>query len=161
VCSRCFEEKPNTSDFFGAKSPSQIKDGTKNLLHGVCKACKSKRSVAWTKANRGKVNAYHAAVRANKKAYIDSLKSKPCMDCRQTFPPYVMDYDHLPQFEKLFEISEAWARKLSLKKILEEIKKCELVCHNCHRIREYNRRNDTIKALREKVAAKSLVSDEE
>jgi hypothetical protein len=29
------------------------------------------------------------------KAYVDELKSRPCVDCGVRYPPYVMDFDHV------------------------------------------------------------------
>lgn len=69
--------------------------------------------------------------------FINKLKSNPCTDCGNTFPPICMDFDHLR--DKSFNIGEVYARLTSEKTILEEIAKCELVCANCHRIRTQNR----------------------
>jgi len=49
-----------------------------------------------------------------------------------------MQWDHLPEFEKLGEISGK-LRNHGRAKILAEIGKCELVCANCHAIRTYKR----------------------
>jgi len=58
----------------------------------------------------------------------------PCVDCGLVLPVYVMHWDHLPGYEKIDEISSMVAsRKRSA--VLEEIKKCELVCANCHVMR--------------------------
>jgi len=135
ICNKCGQSK--TLDKYSKKSPSQGEG-----YSGTCKQCTSNRSIAWTKANRGKVNAYHKTVREQKKAYVNALKNKPCTDCGNTFPEVCMDFDHLPQYEKSFEINQAWARKLSLSKIIDEIKKCELVCSNCHRIRGQKREEE-------------------
>ena len=54
------------------------------------------------------------------------------------FPHQVMQWDHLPGYEKLGDLSEDfWGR--SREEILAEIAKCELVCTNCHTIRTFNR----------------------
>ena len=66
---------------------------------------------------------------------VQSAKNGPCMDCKIKYPYYVMDFDH--RENKLFNISSCYA--LDLKKIEEEIKKCDVVCANCHRIRTYNK----------------------
>lgn len=63
------------------------------------------------------------------------LKSNPCTDCNNNFPPCALDFDHLMNKQNL--VSSLWNRKESV--ILEEISKCELVCANCHRIRTFNR----------------------
>jgi hypothetical protein len=49
-----------------------------------------------------------------------------------------MHWDHLPEFEKLGEISGN-LRDHGRAKVLAEISKCELVCANCHAIRTYTR----------------------
>ncbi len=68
---------------------------------------------------------------------IRQLKAEtPCTDCKINYPYYVMDFDHLLDKESLV------ARLINdnKKKALEnEIKKCEIVCSNCHRQRTYNR----------------------
>lgn len=69
--------------------------------------------------------------------WIDSLKNKPCVDCKFPYPPYVMHFDHL--YGKSYNISEMHNRGFSKKRILEEIAKCELVCANCHAIRTHDR----------------------
>lgn len=62
----------------------------------------------------------------------------PCTDCGKIYPWYVMDYDHV-RGEKKFNLSIAGSKMFSIKKIDEEIDKCEVVCANCHRIRTFTR----------------------
>lgn len=70
---------------------------------------------------------------------VMQLKSQPCMDCGKTYPPVVMDFDHRPGEEKLFNVAKAMADRRGMKKVLDEIAKCDLVCSNCHRIRTWLR----------------------
>jgi len=49
-----------------------------------------------------------------------------------------MQWDHLPEFHKLGDISGSWTGR-SEQEILAEIAKCELVCTNCHTIRTFKR----------------------
>ena len=75
-----------------------------------------------------------AARRLRNRIYIRELKEKgECVDC-QIKDWRVLDYDHLPGCEKLFDISVAPERGYSIDKIANEIAKCELRCANCHRI---------------------------
>jgi hypothetical protein len=68
---------------------------------------------------------------------VDSLKTgKCCEDCKIEYPPFVMDWHHIDPTQKSFGIGQGRVRH-SIKKILEEIAKCVLLCSNCHRIREY------------------------
>lgn len=70
---------------------------------------------------------------------MDSLKrDKPCTDCGDHFPPYVMQWDHLPGHAKVDEVgSMVGSRRREV--ILAEIAKCELVCANCHVVRTVTR----------------------
>lgn len=86
-------------------------------------------------------------VRIEKRAFIRLVKeSNPCQDCENFFIPEVMEFDHV-RGAKSFELSNCaslgWAR------IIRELKKCDLVCANDHRIRTYNRRTSlSLKHLR-------------
>ena len=73
-----------------------------------------------------------------KQNFIDALKDVPCADCSIKYPPYVMDFDHLPQYSKEFTISRS--THITMEALLLEVAKCEIVCANCHRIRTYNRK---------------------
>lgn len=75
----------------------------------------------------------------NKRIFFWGLKQKPCVDCKMRYFPVAMDFDHLPKYKKL-AINGLTA--MSKERLLLEIKKCELVCANCHRIRTWKRRND-------------------
>lgn len=71
--------------------------------------------------------------------YIQEIKSTtPCADCKEFFPYYIMDFDHLPGVEKKFEIGGANSAT-SLQALKDEIAKCEIVCANCHRHRTFMR----------------------
>lgn len=58
------------------------------------------------------------------------------MDCGGTFPPECMDFDHV-RGVKEFAVSKS--RFNTMKRVLAEIAKCDLVCANCHRIRTSKR----------------------
>lgn len=70
----------------------------------------------------------------------DIKESTPCVDCGRSYPYFVMDFDHMDtnQKENIVSFYASTGRIGSLKK---EIKKCEVVCANCHRIRTHNRLN--------------------
>jgi hypothetical protein len=73
------------------------------------------------------------------RTWINELKSVPCADCGQTYPPYVMDFDHC-RGVKLFNISQIGVGRMKGRAIIEaELAKCDVVCSNCHRIRTHSR----------------------
>lgn len=65
-------------------------------------------------------------------------KSQPCADCGETFPYYVMDFDHREGEEKKAHVSRL-VGMMNLQNLLDEMDKCDVVCANCHRIRTFNR----------------------
>jgi len=80
-----------------------------------------------------------------KKIYTEVIlpfKKKRCVDCKKKFPPICMDFDHV-RGKKLFSISSHYD-KVPMKALLKEIKKCEITCANCHRIRTDKRRNSSL-----------------
>jgi hypothetical protein len=76
--------------------------------------------------------------RANFRNFLNEKKNRPCLDCDQLFPPCAMDFDHRDRATKKFNVSEAGDKPS--KDLLEEIEKCDVVCANCHRKREFDRR---------------------
>ena len=71
--------------------------------------------------------------------YLKEVKEKnPCMDCKVSYPYYMMDFDHV-RGKKQANVAEL-INTLSKKRIDTEIAKCEVVCSNCHRARTYMRK---------------------
>lgn len=93
----------------------------------------------WVAQNRGKVSAasvrYTRRVRAAHQTRLDALKSKPCSDCGQVFPTYVMDFDHRDPTIKVAGINSLIAKAVPWERIQTEVAKCDLVCVCCHRLR--------------------------
>ena len=69
-----------------------------------------------------------------KKEMITLLGGK-CLDCGGTFPNSVYDFHHINPKEKGFSLSK---RASLTQKVREELKKCILLCSNCHKIRHSN-----------------------
>lgn len=94
----------------------------------------------WYRKNKDRVRQEKQASAARRRAKIlavvNEAKNKPCVDCGIKYPPYVMDFDHLS--DKEFSIG-AVKYSLSMKRLTEEISKCEVVCSNCHRERTHSR----------------------
>ena len=126
-CSRCGEIKPY-SDFH--------RDNRKG--DGYQRYCKNCRR-AYDHEYYSGAHLGHKAGRKESKArrfgWMRELKTnRPCTDCGLIFPPEAMQWDHLPGFVKLGEISGTFLfvdRRL----LVEELAKCELVCANCQAIR--------------------------
>lgn len=67
----------------------------------------------------------------------ESKTGKICADCKENYPYWMMDFDHLGN--KSFNISNFRQHTTSIELVKEEIAKCEIVCANCHRNRTHAR----------------------
>src|SRR5262245_23005667 len=126
-CGRCEQSLP-TSAF--ARRGSQYQS--------YCRTCQKEYDAAWYQANKARRQEKVRADRAVHVAWLDSLKEgKASTDCGGHFPPYVREWDHLPGFIKELVIADTRRAAHSIKRILAELEKCELVCANCHRERTF------------------------
>lgn len=122
---------------------------------GVCKQCRDARAKQNSDAleqfrYRQEYNSKHAdrrhkqqnARRLVAKTFVDKYKSsKSCVDCGVFFPPVAMDFDHV-RGGKEMNIATMVSGAYKLELIIEEIKKCDLVCACCHRIRTHTRKEN-------------------
>lgn len=128
LCTNCWKEK-TVEEFHYSKERGH---------QAWCKSCKKERdrNYYWSKKEKRKAQ--------NKKWWADYvewyrlLKTSPCHDCGGSFDPVCMQWDHLPGERKIESVAVLFG-KGNKSAILEEIRKCELVCANCHALRTHNR----------------------
>src|SRR5713226_1283656 len=61
-------------------------------------------SARWRDANQIKIRCGSKEKLAKRRAFLNWLKSLPCMDCHNNFPPVCMDFDHV-RGEKVADIA--------------------------------------------------------
>lgn len=86
---------------------------------------------------RKQIRAAQLVCQIRRRKLINELKNRPCLDCGGWFECYAMDFDHRPGEIKSFHISDNANHRMEI--LLDEIKKCDVVCANCHRIRTVRR----------------------
>ena len=70
--------------------------------------------------------------------YLQSIKqSRPCADCGENYPYWMMEFDHLR--DKEFNLSGFKGSQEKMESIVAEVEKCEVVCSNCHKNRTFVR----------------------
>jgi len=135
VCSKCGQ-------------PGEFRVG-----HRQCKKCERayrrelhsknvEQNVAYREARREHYRKLNVTTQKRRKierhAAIDQIKSVPCAECRGSFPPYVMDFDHREPVDKKHEISFLLNKtSCPWQRILDEVAKCDVVCVRCHRLRTW------------------------
>jgi hypothetical protein len=103
------------------------------------KRVQRRAQAAWYQKNKDDIKRRRRASKQEARQWVNTYKTQNpvCTDCQIAYPPHVLDFDHIK--DKSFGISRALQMGTSLEKIKQEIKKCEIVCSNCHRIRTYER----------------------
>jgi len=86
----------------------------------------------YRKNHRERINNKNNYRKKKKRQWIIDLKQKMmCKRCNND-KFYCLDFHHLNPEEKDFSISHAISRKYGKQRILDEIKKCIVLCKNCH-----------------------------
>ena len=128
MCSSCSVELINENRSKGYKT--------------LCKPCYAEYMKKYYKNNPEKY-AHHKTVyvKENDKAWALKAQSlilpylmQGCVDCGEK-NIVTLEFDHLDPEAKDFSISSLMRKKTTEEKFMEELKKCEVVCANCHRIR--------------------------
>jgi hypothetical protein len=103
------------------------------------KACVKKHYEANKEIYKKRASTFSIEARKRNKNFIKNyLLLNPCVDCGES-DVIVLEFDHV-RGEKENNIANASNRAWSLKKIKEEISKCEVRCCNCHRRITHKRR---------------------
>lgn len=133
LCKKCKKE----GDF-------SYRNKAKNIKHRICKKCCAIYTDDFYQRNKKIHIEKNKLLIKNKREklrfLVDELKNKPCTDCKKLYAAWIMEFDHLDPHTKFMNISTMVLKLYSFCRILEEIKKCELVCSNCHQDREHKRR---------------------
>jgi len=97
------------------------------------KAKSYEKAGEYLKNNREQWNRVAQQRRRRNKAKAVELMGNTCYDCKQSFHQCVYDFHHIHGKEKVVGrlMNGTWD------KIAEELKKCVMICANCHRIRHH------------------------
>ena len=135
LCSNCHRVKTKNNKQLTGKPRRIFKTAPGHIKHGStasygrhkcrCNLCFAAFSAA------------HAKHRGARKVIVDALKDASCKDCNLNFPPECMEFGHRKGTVKIGNVAQM--HMTSLKKLLEEIAKCDLVCSNCHRVRTFRK----------------------
>lgn len=98
-----------------------------------------KAQAAWYQNNKDAIKQKRWYQKQEARKWVQDYKTQNsiCNDCLISYPPHILDFDHIK--DKSFGISRAIQQGRNLESIIKEIKKCEIVCANCHRHRTHER----------------------
>lgn len=126
VCSTCYIEKD--------LAMFDINQGCSEGRTRQCKECRAEKTRKWYSDNRERRQEESNNRNQRRRDWcIEQLGGK-CVDCGGGFHRSVYDFHHRDPGEKVDAISNLLR---SPDKLEEELKKCDLLCANCHRIRHF------------------------
>lgn len=131
TCSKCNQSK-SFSEFYKDK---QMKTGYKK----ICKVCCAKDTKVYNKETKEK-----------RRGVVNRFKTKcGCKKCGYNEHPVALHFNHINPANKIISISHMISQSKPWSIIKQEIRKCEVLCANCHSIHTYeeqhwyNQRNET------------------
>ena len=100
---------------------------------------------------------------------VDIYKiTKGCAECGYNYHPSNLCFDHLPGEEKSEHVKNGYSKrssaggmyrlyskKHSAKELISEIKKCKILCHNCHMKRTHYKNQRTIDKVEKRIYSES------
>lgn len=128
-CSKCTIVKP-LSEF-------NFRNTKKGIRHSYCRDCGKILTRNHYKNNKKQYLERNLRAFRKRREFVRQVKSKPCFDCGIQYPYYVMDFDHREGEVKEYAMSQI--DQMTMEDIKCEMKKCDVVCSNCHRERTFQR----------------------
>ncbi len=123
ICCECKTEKP-VSKFF---KRSRARDG----LQSRCKEC-SHDFKEYYQRNKDRYKKRAENIRVHLTEWAADIKSKiKCQVCDEG-RYWCLEFHHIDSNKKEAAVSTMVAQGFSKKRILNEIKKCDVLCRNCH-----------------------------
>lgn len=104
-----------------------------------CKTCRKQYDQEYYQKNKERRMRQNRELLRSNRLWVQSQKTGPCSDCGNSYPPEIMEFDHLPENGKSFTISDTMYLKRAT--LALEIAKCELVCPTDHALRTLARRH--------------------
>lgn len=140
LCYKCNIEQPKINFYKNSRNHSdglrtQCQKCTRAVYKKWISSCSLEERAFIRKDRRGSVRKLR---KRNQEWILEYLKDKCCKDCGNS-DRRVLEFDHLRDKHK--NVSKLIA-SAGIDTILEEIKKCDIVCCNCHRIRTSQRAKD-------------------
>lgn len=125
VCSNCHQPRTYSAFIAGTIRPASF---IRRAVGGTQEQqrCRDK----WTRT------------RSEQADLLRAFRQGPCFDCGRSFDWFVMEFDHRDPHRKLMNVPQM-AGRVSLRRLLEELEKCDIVCSNCRCVRTYARREAT------------------
>jgi len=135
ICTKCARQLP-LSNYF-------TRSTAKSSYHSQCKDCyKHQRNNSYPAHYIKKGHIYRSRAinsQARKRdefhrRMLEVLRNQACSDCNES-DIRVLEFDHIDETKKSFSISQSVRLNKSWAQTVAEMKKCRVLCANCHKKR--------------------------
>ena len=126
-CPHCKRDLPITSFTYKDKAHTKLSSWCRDCQKEKTLEIRSNNPEKYKKRDREK----KAKLYIERRAFIDKYKKSGCIICGES-ELVCLDFHHVNQEDKSFEIGNYFHIK-PIKVVEEEIKKCVILCANCHR----------------------------
>ena len=129
ICCRCKNEK-DIEEF-------SFKNTEKNIRNKTCKECFKEIRKKWYEKYRKKIIAKNILNKEKNVAWFHEYrKTLKCNRCGENHPA-CLEFHHSEPNKKEYNIGNIIYSTYSIKTILKEMQKCEVLCSNCHNKEHY------------------------
>ena len=130
ICYKCNADKPMSEFIF--------KNRSKGIYHESCKECwKEIRKQCYQKNKKVTTDRNQKNTKKNRDWYVDYKSTLKCSNCPENHPA-CLEFHHLDPKTKEISVSVLTGRTYSIEKIKREMRKCIVLCSNCHRKYHYS-----------------------
>lgn len=124
-CRTCKTEK--------SEEAFDFKDKKKGIRRATCKTCRRTKDAKYYQSNKTRREAVKTSKQQRRELaqkFITRVKQRSCCSNCGEDRWYTLDFHHLG--DKSYTVSHMPRRGISLDSIKKEIRKCIIVCKNCH-----------------------------
>lgn len=97
-----------------------------------CRSCKNEISKEHYRANKQQVVNRNLQRREWLRKYVQRVKCRGCVVCGYKRCVWSIDFHHIDETTKIFNIGDWPHLGYSLTRLKEELRKCARLCSNCH-----------------------------
>lgn len=139
ICCHCKEEK-DIEEF-------SFKNISKNIRQKTCKLCFKEVRKQWYIKYKKKIIAKNISNKDKNIIWFHEYrKTLKCGRCGENHPA-CLEFHHSDPNKKEYNIGTIVYSTYSIKTILKEIEKCEILCSNCHNKEHYKYENAPVTQL--------------
>jgi len=129
ACTKCNKTKPVSEYNYRNKSKGTYQSHCRKCSKAYLKTHYRKNTQYYREKAKYHTRRYEQIAR---RTIYEIKLGNPCVKCGES-DPRVLDFDHINSQEKSHNVANMVKSGHSVKSIMKEVEKCQILCANCHR----------------------------